>query len=61
MPTGDAMLDPYHRVDANVIWTPMASLSFVLAVDNLLDEQYEEAIGFPAVGRRARLGLRYRF
>jgi outer membrane cobalamin receptor len=61
VPTGEAMLDPYHRIDATATWIPTAHVSIVLAVDNLLDKQYEEAIGFPAVGRRARLGLRYSF
>lgn len=30
-------------------------------VDNLFDESYEEFIGFPGAGTRARLTLRYRF
>ena len=27
-------------------------------VENLFDERYEEALGFPALGRRATVGLR---
>ena len=32
-----------------------------LAIDNLLDEQYEEAVGFPAAGTRSRLAAKYAF
>jgi len=48
-------------VDAALTWMPTAELDVVLALDNALDEDYEEAIGFPSPGRRARLALRYRF
>jgi outer membrane cobalamin receptor len=61
VPTGDVTLDAHDRFDATATWTPMASLSVVMAVDNLFDADYEEAVGFPAVGRRARIGMRYRF
>jgi hypothetical protein len=27
-------------------------------VENLFDERYEEALGFPALGRRATVGIR---
>jgi outer membrane cobalamin receptor len=27
-------------------------------VENLFDESYEEALGFPALGRRATIGIR---
>ncbi|HKW32597.1 MAG TPA: TonB-dependent receptor [Candidatus Acidoferrum sp.] len=36
-------------------------LSFYGRVTNLLDKQYQDAIGFPALGRDYRLGLNYRF
>ncbi len=61
IPTGDLFLDSYHRVDATATWSPMASLDLVLAIDNILDKNYYEAIGFPSAGRRGRLGLRFRF
>jgi outer membrane receptor protein involved in Fe transport len=48
-------------VDANLSWEATPKLSLAFAVDNLLDEDYEEAVGFPAVGLRARLAARYRF
>jgi len=61
IPTGGLILDGYDRVDAALTWMPTAELDVVLALDNALDENYEEAIGFPSPGRRARLALRYRF
>ena len=61
IPTGGLMLDGYNRVDTALTWMPMDGLNLLLSVDNLLDENYEEARGFRAAGRRARLTLRYRF
>lgn len=59
--TGPQTLDDYHRVDVNLAWQATARLRVALAVDNLLDAGYEEAIGFPAAGLRARLSARYLF
>ncbi|UCG72395.1 MAG: TonB-dependent receptor [Chromatiales bacterium] len=61
IPTGGITLDSYHRVDANLRWQATDRLGFALAVDNLLDEDYEEAVGFPAADIRARFSARYRF
>jgi outer membrane cobalamin receptor len=61
IPTGGQTLDSYHRVDANLQWQATPRLRFAIAVDNLLDENYEEAIGFPAPDLRARFSARYRF
>jgi len=61
VPTGERILDPYHRVDVTVTYSPAGSLDVVLAIDNVLDNNYDEAIGFPSAGRRGRLGLRIRF
>jgi outer membrane cobalamin receptor len=60
IPTGPRIVDGYHRVDANITWSPIDHLDFWLAVDNATDESYEEAIGFTAPGARARLGIRAR-
>jgi outer membrane cobalamin receptor len=30
-------------------------------VANLFDKQYQDAIGYPALGRDARVGMKYRF
>ena len=61
VPTGARTLESYHRVDANLQWQATERLRLALAVDNLLDEDYEEAIGFPAPDLRARFSARYRF
>ena len=61
VPTGGLELDAYHRVDANLRWSATPQLTVVLAVDNLFDAAYEDAIGFPAPGLRPRLGVSYRF
>lgn len=61
IPTGILALDPWHRVDLNVSWRATPRLRLALAIDNLLDADYEEAIGFPAAGIRPRLGVSYRF
>ena len=61
IPTGDMVLGAYDRVDVTATFKPSSSLSVLLSVDNLLDEDYQEAIGFPSPGSRARLGIRYRF
>ncbi len=61
VPTGGLTLASYNRVDLNLSWDPTKYLRLALAVDNLLDEDYEEAIGFPAPGIRGRFTLRFRF
>lgn len=61
IPTGDVRLDAYTRVDMTVNWTVHASVALWLAVDNLLDANYEEFSGFPAPGINPRLGVRVRF
>jgi hypothetical protein len=48
-------------VDANLRWSATPQLTVALAVDNLFDAAYEDAIGFPAPGLRPRLGVNYRF
>jgi len=61
IPTGDMVLDGYDRVDVTATFKPSGKLNILLSVDNLLDEDYFEAIGFPSPGARARLGIRYTF
>lgn len=61
IPTGGLMLDGYNRLDTTVTWRPTAEMDLLLSVDNLQDENYEEAIGFVSPGRRLRLAVRYRF
>lgn len=61
IPTGILELDPWHRVDLSLNWVATPRLRLALAVDNLLDAGYEEAVGFPAAGIRPRFGVRYLF
>ena len=61
VPTGDVLLDGYTRVDMSLTWQGTAGLSIGAAVDNLFDEEYQEAVGFPAADKRFRLGARYQF
>lgn len=61
IPTGGLILDGYNRLDTTVTWRATEDMDWLLSFDNLMDADYEEAIGFPSSGRRARLALRYRF
>jgi vitamin B12 transporter len=61
IPTGILELDAWNRVDLSLGWMVTPRLRLALAVDNLLDVDYQEAIGFPAAGIRPRLGVRYLF
>ncbi|MGI9308560.1 MAG: TonB-dependent receptor plug domain-containing protein [Gammaproteobacteria bacterium] len=61
IPTGDILLDSYWRVDTSLSWQATDALRVGLAIDNVLDADYEEAVGFPAAGIRGRLGLKYNF
>jgi outer membrane cobalamin receptor len=58
IPTGDRELDPYLRLDASARWSPRPNFQLSIAIDNLLDAEYEEVLGFPAPGVAARLRLR---
>jgi iron complex outermembrane receptor protein/vitamin B12 transporter len=61
IPTGGVDLDSYNRVDVNVRWQASERAIVALAIDNLFDADYEDAIGFPAAGILPRLSVRYRF
>lgn len=50
----------YARFDVATSCLLARGVSFYGRVTNLLDKQYQEAIGFPALGRDYRLGLNYR-
>lgn len=51
----------YARFDLATSYNFVRGLSFYGRVANLFDKQYQEAIGYPALGRDFRLGLSYRF
>ena len=42
-------------------WTPLANAEFLLAVDNLSDDDFEFFPGTPGVGRQVSASLRYRW
>jgi outer membrane cobalamin receptor len=60
IPTGPDTLDPWTRVDLSAVWRLSEHITVFLEIDNLLDSDYEEAIGFPAPGIRPRAGVQWR-
>lgn len=48
----------YQAWSAGASWRVLRSAEIVARVDNLFDRAYEEALGFPAPGRGAFVGLR---
>jgi len=60
-PAADVENDAYVKWDAGVTVTPWGHLSLVARVENLLDDAYEEAYGFPALGRTFWGGAELRF
>lgn len=61
IPTGDLLLDPYLRLDTALEYRPRPNWLITVAVDNLLDKNYEEVLGFQQRGIRPRIGARVRF
>lgn len=58
IPTGDHILDDYIRTDIVTTWVLSKNWRSSLAIDNLFDVHYEEAVGFPAPGIRPRIAVR---
>jgi len=61
---GPSMLLPNHDLDAGYAKVDVSATAYLfprikvfLAVDNVLDQHYEAAFGFPALGRTARVGV----
>jgi vitamin B12 transporter len=61
IPTGDVQLGAYDRVDLSAAWQVTEHARLYLAVQNVLDAQYQELTGFPAPGIFPRLGLEMSF
>ena len=57
VPTGSRTLGSYTRVDMSLGWQANRQWSAQFALDNVLDESYEAAIGFPAPGVGVRLSV----
>lgn len=56
-PTGERKLDSYFRTDVTVNWGFTKGLQGSVAIDNVLDEKYEEAVGFKAPGALLRVAI----
>jgi outer membrane cobalamin receptor len=52
--------DGYARLDARVRVNLLRGLTAFAAAENLLDRSYQEILGYPALGRSVRAGLRFR-
>ena len=52
-------LDAYHRIDWALRWTLAEGWQLRVSADNLLDEDYQTSIGFPAPGRLFRFGVQF--
>jgi vitamin B12 transporter len=61
IPTGMLVLEGYERVDIAATWRASERVTWRFALDNALDADYVEAVGFPAQGLRARAGIRLSF
>lgn len=61
IPTGEVVLGLYRRVDISARWKLSDHWILSFAVDNLLDADYQEAVGFPAPGIRPRVSAIYEF
>jgi vitamin B12 transporter len=51
----------YARFDLATSYLIASGVSFTARVTNLFDKQYQDAVGFPALGRDVRVGINYRF
>jgi vitamin B12 transporter len=58
IPTGDRERKEFLRLDLSASSRIVAGFSVEAAVENVLDKDYEEAIGLPGRGRFARMGIR---
>lgn len=61
IPTGDVNLASYNKLDMTATWSMNSMAKFSLSVDNLLNEDYEEQVGFSAAGRLTRAGVDIQF
>jgi vitamin B12 transporter len=61
VPTGPLTLKGYERVDVALSRELNAHTTLFLAADNVLDEDYQEAVGFPDAGVQFRFGAAVTF
>jgi iron complex outermembrane receptor protein/vitamin B12 transporter len=51
IPTGLVKMDSYHRVDLSAAWSIREDIILRFNANNLLDDAYEEAVGFSNMGQ----------
>jgi outer membrane cobalamin receptor len=51
----------YSTWDARLSYTVVAHAAILFSIDNLANAEYMEPLGYPALGRAVRLGLRVGF
>jgi outer membrane receptor protein involved in Fe transport len=51
----------YARVDVGGWYRIQSHVTAYINMENALDKQYEEVVGYPALGINFRAGLRFRF
>ena len=61
IPTNNRTLDSYTKVDVTAAWQVHDRLTLLLAIENLFDADYQEAIGIPALGIYPRFGAEIAF
>lgn len=60
-PTGPMTLSSYQTLAFDAAWSVQPATTVRLVVENALDDDHEDAIGFPSPGRRARILLTHDF
>ena len=58
VPTGEIRLPSYQSIDLTFNYQLKQNLDLSFTIDNLTDESFEPAIGFPALGRGIRVLIR---
>lgn len=53
--------DSYTTVSVALAWQPWDQLAITARAQNILEEEYDEVLGYPAPGRRFMAGLRWDF
>ena len=61
IPTGDRMLGDYLVVDTSLTVFLRKNIEAYIVINNLLNEKYEQFVGFSAPGIRPTFGLRWKF
>jgi len=57
IPTGNRKLASYGLANASLTWRINDSTGLQVAIDDVTDERFEDAIGFPSLGRRLRVSV----